>query len=284
MTLLDTGAEGADKGQQQPPPADKGAPPPDWLTGLPEDIRGNPSLARYKDGGVEALARGYLNAERLIGGEKVPIPRDDNDAAAWDNYYRAGGRPDQPEQYDLQRPEQLPEGVAYDEQMEAWWRQAAHKSGLSKRQFNDLYESYRDRIFASQDLATKAAKTEVVETQTLLRRDWGATYDLKMQMANAEFEAMPEDIQAHIRFTGLNRKPGFIKYLAETKARVTGEIRTKGEQGRHVGKTPEQLQSDIAEHREKHAKVLVDKSHPEHALRVKELTAMFEALYPQPTE
>ena len=55
-----------------------------WLDDLPDDLKTAPSLARYSS--KEALARGYLNAEKMIGSEKVPIPKDPNDTEAWDRY------------------------------------------------------------------------------------------------------------------------------------------------------------------------------------------------------
>ena len=112
----------------QPPPTPGGTPPPspapdqvipktvgerlapdpnrEWLKTLPDDLQGNENLARYSS--TESLARGYLNAHKMLVSEKVPIPKDPNDTEAWNTYYKAGGRPDDPKQYVFQKPEKLP--------------------------------------------------------------------------------------------------------------------------------------------------------------------------------
>jgi hypothetical protein len=263
--------------------AGNGAAAPDggWRAQLPEDIRDHPSLTRYSD--WEGLARGYLNAEQLIGRDKVPIPRDDSDEEAWDRWYAAAGRPEAPDRYDLQKPETLPEGVTYDEQMEAWWRQTAHGAGLSSRQFTRLFEAYRDRVIAGAEAARAAAEAEVTAGHVALRRDWGEAYDLQRQLARAEFKSMPEEVQQLALQSGLARKPAFVKWLAGNRERVTGELQTQAVDNGLKGATPQQLSDQIAQHRSAHEKVLMNRDHPEHALRLRELSAMYARLYPEPS-
>ena len=49
----------------------------DWKANLPEDIRNDTSLAPIKD--IEGLAKSYVNAQKLIGRDKIPMPKDEND-------------------------------------------------------------------------------------------------------------------------------------------------------------------------------------------------------------
>ena len=44
----------------------------DWRIGVDETIRDNPSLTKFKD--VNGLAKSYLEAQKLVGREKIPIP------------------------------------------------------------------------------------------------------------------------------------------------------------------------------------------------------------------
>ena len=278
--------------QEQPTPPPGEAPAPDgaaalgvdgektWLATLPEDLRGSPSLSRYSN--AESLARAYLNAERMIGSEKVPIPRDETDTEAWDRYYKAGGRPEEPTQYAFARPkaEEMPEGVAYDEQMETWWRQSAFEAGLSKRQADKLYEQYRDRFYSQVDASHKIESEQVTKAKVELQRDWGNEYEARRQLARAAFAEMSGDLQEFARNSGLVRMPSFVKYLYQTKAATTGEMAAMD--GGRVGlETPQALTNRITEFRGIHAKALGDASHPEHVMRVRELTAMHERLYPQ---
>ena len=50
----------------------------DFLSMIPEEIREHPSLSPIKD--VSNLARSYVNAQRLIGADKLPLPANPSDA------------------------------------------------------------------------------------------------------------------------------------------------------------------------------------------------------------
>ncbi len=70
-----------------------------WLESLDPDYRANPSIAKFKS--QNELARGYINAEKLVGAEKIPTPKDDWTDEDWSNFHSKLGRPDKVEDYDL---------------------------------------------------------------------------------------------------------------------------------------------------------------------------------------
>jgi hypothetical protein len=65
---------------------------------IPEELREHPSLSPIKD--VGNLARSYVNAQRLIGSDKIPLPKNPTDEDL-DNIYSKLGRPETPEGYEL---------------------------------------------------------------------------------------------------------------------------------------------------------------------------------------
>jgi hypothetical protein len=269
----------ADTPKPAPTPGDTLAPDPNkaFLKTLPKDLQENPSLSRYSS--PEAVARAYVNLEKTLGSEKVPIPKDPNDQEAWDRYYVAGGRPPEPKAYEFQKPEKMPEGVIWDDNMEGWWRQAAFESGLSQRQAQKLVDQYRDRYFAQAELGNQQISTDIVKGKAELQRDWGSEYEARRSLARAAFLEMPADIQQSVRDNGLARMPSFIKYLYDTKARTTGE-RQPRPPGEAADTSPEAMRSKIATFRAQHHVALMDASHPEHDLRRDELTAMHNRLFP----
>lgn len=251
-----------------------------WIEALPPDLRENGALLRYKESGLEGLARGYLNAERLISSEKVPVPKDANDQEAWDRYYKAGGRPEEPTKYEFKRPETLPEGVVYDEGMEGWWKQSAFEAGLSQRQAERLYRQYADRFVADADLRGKNEGQQVTTAAAELQRDWGAEYEARRALAKAAFAEMPADARAAAVAAGLARMPSYVKYLYDIKAKTTGE--TSPHQGNRPGAalTAEGQQAKLAEFRQTYKAALEDGSHPDHKLRLSEMSEMYTKLYP----
>lgn len=268
-----------------PSPGEVLAPDPNakFLETLPEDLRGAPSLKRYSSS--ESLARAYLNLEQQLGAEKVPIPKDPNDQEAWDRYYKAGGRPDDPKDYRLERPapEALPEGVVWDEGMEGWFRQVSREAGLNQNQFTNLVGQYRDRFVASVEANSNAAKLQEQQTKQILVRDWGSEYEAKRALANAAFAEMPADLQQAALANGFNRMPSFAKWLVEQRTKVTGELQPR-EPGASALDNPSDLQAKIAAHRATHEKALMDVAHPDHKRATAELTDLYNRLYPEPAK
>lgn len=251
-----------------------------WLDTLPEDLRSNPSLQRYKEGGPEVLAKSYLNLERMIGFDKVPLPKDANDNEAWNHVYKSLGRPDDPGGYQFAKPEKLPEGMTYDDNMETWWRQAAHKSGLSARQAAALHGEYLKNFEGNMQLSAKIAGEEAIKCKTELRRDWGAEYELRRGMVNREFSTLAPTLQEKISKSNLARDPEFLKYIADVAARTKGETEAKLGAPGGGAQTPEAVKASIAKHRQEYSSALMDRMHPDHELRVRELNKMYETLFP----
>lgn len=278
-----------DKAPAPTPPPEPPPPPPrldpnqlapdpnkEFVKTLPKDLQDNPSLGRYSS--PEALARAYINLERTLGNDKVPVPRDPNDQEAWDRYYIAGGRPAEPAQYAFQKPDKMPEGVVWDEPMEGWWRQAAFESGLSQRQAQRLVDQYRDRWFAQVDLQNRSIGNDITRGKAELQRDWGSEFAARQSLARAAFAEMPPEVQQMARDSGLARMPSFVKYLYEQRVATTGERqpRPPGESG---DSSPEGLRSKIAQFRSMHDAALKDAHHPEHELRLAEFTALHNRLF-----
>jgi hypothetical protein len=248
----------------------------EFLKTLPQDLQQNASLSRYST--TESLARAYVNLERTLGSEKVPIPRDPNDQEAWDRYYVAGGRPPEPKAYQFQKPDKLPEGMVWDEQMEGWWRQAAFESGLSQRQAQKLVDQYRDRYASQIDLGNRQITTEITNGKAILQRDWGSEYEARRAVAKAAFLALPAGVQQRAKDSGLARDPEYIKNLYEMRVAMTGE-RQPRPPGESAESSPDALRDRIAAFRNQHDAVLKDASHPEHELRLRELTDLHNRLF-----
>ena len=87
------------EGQGHPAPA-TGDPAPvatlNWKDSLTADNKGFISSKDYADSaeGLNGLVQSYANAEKLIGHEKVPIPKGPEDVEGWNRFSKALGIPD----------------------------------------------------------------------------------------------------------------------------------------------------------------------------------------------
>ena len=104
----------------------------DWKASLPDDLKGEASLASIK--GIDDLAKSYVHAQRLVGTNRLEAPSDKWDEAKWGSFYDSIGRPKTPDGY------KDPEGLSLDpdlkivpEKVKAA-REQMHKLGLTVKQ------------------------------------------------------------------------------------------------------------------------------------------------------
>jgi hypothetical protein len=138
----------------------------DWKTALPEDIRGNESLASLKD--VGELAKGYLDLNTKIATVAVA--------------------PESAAKYELVAPP-LPEGVTSEESKKAVTeqiekdlgeiREMAFKAKMSQDQVKVLVEHYGAELAASHKAQADAYKAEMDKLGT----EWGKDSAAKMDLA-----------------------------------------------------------------------------------------------------
>ena len=83
----------------------------DWRTSLPKDMQENVSLKKYTS--VEALAGAYINAQKLIGGDKIPVPTSHTTPEEWNGIFRKLGVPEKKEDYKVSFGEKPPVGDTF---------------------------------------------------------------------------------------------------------------------------------------------------------------------------
>ena len=105
---------------------------------IPEELRQDPSLTPIKD--VENLARSYVNAQKLIGADKIPMPVNPTDEDL-DRIYGRLGRPESPEGYQIQA-----DGTVITEEVANNFSDIAHKLRLNPQQAQGILDYYRSSM------------------------------------------------------------------------------------------------------------------------------------------
>ena len=141
----------------------------------------------------------YRNLEKLLGGEKLPMPKGEADVEGWNRVYKAIGRPETPEGYKLPVPAEGDKGFAAD--ASKWF----HDAGLSVKQANLLaknYAEYGARVQNAQQTAIDARNAAELET---FKREQGQLFDAKLEMgrrAAKQFGFSNEELVAFERAVG----------------------------------------------------------------------------------
>jgi hypothetical protein len=102
---------------------------PEWLQGLPPELQGDQTLSRYQN--IEALARGHVETKKAFG-SRIAVPGADAKPEEWDGVWKALGRPDGIDGYEVP----VMEGI--DPETTKPFRELAHKLGLNPTQAKEL--------------------------------------------------------------------------------------------------------------------------------------------------
>jgi hypothetical protein len=198
-TMLETPAEVAQGGSGN-----------DFLNTIPEELRDHPSLSPIKD--VENLARSYVNAQKLIGADKIPMPVNPTDEDL-DRIYGRLGRPETAEGYEIPV-----DGNIVTEEVAKDYANVAHKLRLSPQQASGILEYYQSLAGQSEEaMAANDAKI-MQDTELSLKKEWGDDYGNKLAMAKEAVESFASTDMLEIRLadgTKVGNHPDFIKAFAK---------------------------------------------------------------------
>ena len=240
------------------------APVDNWLLTMPEDLQNEPSLQSFSGpGGVEKLARGFVDTKRMVG-DRIPIPQE-GDTAKWNEVYTRLGRPETAEGYRFVEV-QMPDGFALKQGLVDEYKGFAHSIGLTNKQASDQHKWYIEHLVRDHNQLLADYDSQVKAASEALRGSWGTDYDRRLDLAMRTFDtyATPE-IKARVESSGAGNDPAFIelfwrigKEMSEDVLRGGSSI-YKGKEDRikEILRDPAYLDDSSMEARQKR-KVLVE--------------------------
>ena len=226
-----------------PAPAPAPAPAGTWYDAIEDgDLKGYVQNKGWKDP-VE-LANGYRNLEKLLGGEKVPLPKGAEDKEGWSRVYDALGRPKSADEYGLQ----LPEGGNAD-----FLKAAAgkfHELGLSKQQAAELANWYNEQAAGQMGASQQAQAAKVEQDMQALKSEWGQAWDENVELgrrAARQFGLDTEKLGAMENALGTGE---LLKFMARIGRGLTEHTFEGGRSTNSFGMTPDAAKQRIAALRE----------------------------------
>jgi hypothetical protein len=268
----------------------------DWTTlrtSLPTDLRDHPSLGQYGEGdapsGFAGLVKDHLEVQKLVGGDKVTKPGADADIQDYARFYKELGRPDgDGSSYDL-GDFAPPEGVPWDNDLQAGLMQDLYDSGASEEMANKLLRKYTDRTAGAYKDISFQLQEHRAEAQAALKTEWGAGYDANHELAERVFAtAFGEEVDGVAQMeltdgTMVGDNPVFIRGMYEIAKRMEEGSFIEGLAPKSLSLTPDAAQAEIdaMERDPIQTKILTTQSHPENkALRAK-ANALYKAANPE---
>jgi len=230
-TLLETPAEVAQGGSGN-----------DFLNMIPEDLREHPSLSPIKD--VGNLAKSYINAQQLIGADKLPAPKNPSEEqlSAIYNYL---GKPESADAYEF-----AVDGNVITEEVASSYKEVAHKLNLTPQQASGLLDYYKGLADSSQQQAGQQMQLQREEVENNLKKEWGQAYGEKIAGAGQAINQFGSTEMLEWELsdgTKLGNHPEFIKAfanIADFRQSVTSEDTiTNATSSRAM--TPKEAQAEI---------------------------------------
>ena len=99
-----------------------------WKDSISEEFRKDPNIEKFTE--IDALAKSYINATKMIGQDKIAIPTNNSTQEAWDEAYNKLGRPESAAKYALDLNSEI---VSMDDNQIKSFAEQSHKLGLNNK-------------------------------------------------------------------------------------------------------------------------------------------------------
>lgn len=258
------------------PPAPGAAKSWSETAGIEEPIRKHPSLKDFKS--TNDLAKSWVNAQKLIGKDKIPVPGEKATKEEWDTVYTRLGRPEKPEGYEIDKVkvEGLPENFPMNENLRTGFTAKAHEVGLSKKQAGDLYKWFMAENVKEYNGMLNGTKEGREKGETSLRNEWGAAFDERVAVARKIIHSQGDpELIAYLEETGLGNDPRMVKFMFNVGRHFSEDDLGKG--ANLVNMSPQEALEEIAHIRADKKHAYWDKSNPEHKIAVSRMEQLYIA-------
>lgn len=156
-----------------------------WQGTLEEDLREEKSLLSFKT--VGDLAKSFVTTKKMVGKNVIAIPGDTSTEGEWQEFHKAGGRPETVADYNLAAPEGFPEEVleqVFPKARLEVWQERFFKGGVSKKAAEDFVAEFANDMIIDLQAMNQAKELEATELTNGLATDWGAAFEQKKHLGN----------------------------------------------------------------------------------------------------
>ena len=257
--------------------ADTPAPQPtesSWKESISEAYRNDPSIEKFTE--IDALAKSYINATKMIGQDKIVIPNKNSTEEVWEEAYTKLGRPETPDQYNLKVQSDV---VKMDDNAIKSFAEQSHKLGLNNKQAEGILNFYKNNMEGIAQQSKIDTETAQAQSEQVLRQEWGREFDAKVKQAGAIAKANinPEVLDMTLsNGTRLGDHPEIIKGFAKI-ASMMSEDKMVTTESENVNSNAD-IETEISSITNDINGPYWNKSHPDHDKVVQQVYTLREML------
>ena len=245
-----------------------------WKDSISEDFRNDPSIEKFTE--IDALAKSYINATKMIGQDKIVIPTKNSSQEAWDEAYAKLGRPESADKYAFDVKSDV---VNMDESAIKSFAEQSHKLGLNNKQAAGILDFYKNNMEGTAQQAKIDTETAQSQAEQQLRQEWGRDFDGKVKQAGALAKANinPEVLDMTLsNGTRLGDHPEIIKGFAKI-ANMMSEDKIVSTESENVN-TVADIETEISAITNDTDGPYWNKQHPDHDKVVQQVYTLREML------
>ena len=245
-----------------------------WKDSISEEFRKDPNIEKFTE--IDALAKSYINATKMIGQDKVSVPTNNSTEEAWNEVYDKLGRPESAEKYSLDAKSKV---VSLDDNAVKQFAETSHKLGLNNKQAQGLLEFYKTNMEGTAQQAKIDTETAQAQAEQALRSEWGREFDTKVKQAGslAKANIKPEVLDMTLsNGTRLGDHPEIIKGFAKI-AGMMAEDKIVSTESESV-QSNQNIQYEIDSIVNDKASPYWNKGHPNHDKQVQQVYTLREML------
>jgi hypothetical protein len=227
-----------------------------WKGQLGSDLANSPTLQKFEDtpDGLKKAVESHLSLEKLLGHEKVPIPKNADDVEGWNRFSKAMGIPDKAEGYglaDVELPGNMKD-LTFNKQAFA---DTVHAFKLTPAQAQGLWKAYTEQSKAAYSKYLETHQNNLNMVVNKLRSEWGDAYDANVELGQLVINNFAGDKETVDYLTSLMTKdPRAIKFLSKIGNQFA-ENKVGDFSYKRFSLSPEQAQAEID-------KIVADPKHP----------------------
>ena len=245
-----------------------------WKDSISEAYRNDPNIEKFTE--IDALAKSYINATKMIGQDKVVIPTNNSTEEAWSEVYDKLGRPESADKYSLDAKSEV---VNLDENAIKSFAEQSHKLGLNNKQAQGILEFYKNNMEGTAQQSKIDTETAQAQAEQQLRQEWGRDFEGKVKQAGALAKANinPEVLDMTLsNGTRLGDHPEIIKGFAKIAGMMQEDkiVATESENAQSVNNIEDEISSIVNDKNSAYW----NKGHPDHDKMVQQVYTLREML------
>jgi len=194
-----------------------------WREKLSPELKNDKTLMQFKD--FDGLCRTVVNQQRMIGLDKkrlVEVPDDKAPDNIRNEFYKAAGRPEKPEEYKFAKDPDIAEEV-WDNNLIQSSLVELHKAGASQKVIDTIAKIENGRVKSMMEIFKQNGERLAKEGVDAMKVEYGAKYDRAKHLANTAISmALGENKEAVDAFVNktlsnglkLGDDPDFFKFAA----------------------------------------------------------------------